>query len=57
MHDDPGMARVLHEGRIDHFVAVTDAGYNDIRTIFARTKAALIDEQRPSKSHYARMGQ
>jgi phosphonate transport system substrate-binding protein len=57
MHDDPGMARVLHEGRIDHFVAVTDAGYNDIRTIFARTKAALIDEQRQSKSQYARMGQ
>lgn len=57
MHDDPGMARVLHEGRIDHFVAVTDAGYNDIRTIAARTQAALIDEQRQSKSQYARMGQ
>jgi phosphonate transport system substrate-binding protein len=57
MHDDPGMARVLHEGRIDHFVAVTDAGYNDIRTIFARTQAALIYEQRQSKSQHARMGQ
>jgi phosphonate transport system substrate-binding protein len=57
MHDDPDMARVLHEGRIDHFVAVTDADYNDIRTIFARTQAALIDEQRQSKSQHARMGQ
>jgi len=57
MHDDPDMARALHEGRIDHFVAVTDANYNDIRTIFARTQAALIDEQGQSKSQHARMGQ
>jgi phosphonate transport system substrate-binding protein len=57
IHDDPDMARVLHEGRIDHFVAVTDANYNDIRTIFARTQAALIDEQGQSKSQHARMGQ
>jgi phosphonate transport system substrate-binding protein len=57
IHDDPDMARVLHEGKIDHFVAVTDADYNDIRTIFARTQAALIDEQGQSKSQHARMGQ
>ncbi len=57
MHDDPDMARALHEGRIDHFVAVTDANYNDIRTIFARTQAALIHEQRQSKGQHARMGQ
>ena len=57
IHDDPDMARVLHEGRIDHFVAVTDADYNDIRTIFARTQAALIHEQRQSKGQHARMGQ
>ena len=56
MHDDPDMARALHEGRIDHFVAVTDAGYNDIRSIFARTRAAIIDEQRQSKSQHAWMG-
>ncbi|HEX6479694.1 MAG TPA: PhnD/SsuA/transferrin family substrate-binding protein [Ktedonobacteraceae bacterium] len=43
MHDDPDMARVLHEGRIDHFVAVTDDSYNDIRTIFARTQVATIE--------------
>jgi len=57
MHDDPDMARVLHEGRIDHFVAVTDADYNDIRTIFARTQAATVDVQRQSKSQYTRMRQ
>jgi phosphonate transport system substrate-binding protein len=57
IHDDPDMARVLHEGRIDHFVAVMDADYNDIRTIFARTQAALIHEQRQSKGEHARMGQ
>jgi phosphonate transport system substrate-binding protein len=57
IYDDPDMARVLHEGRIDHFVAVTDADYNDIRTIFARTQAALIHEQRQSKGQHARMGQ
>jgi len=57
IHGDPDMARVLHEGRIDHFVAVTDADYNDIRTIFARTQAALIHEQRQSKGQHARMGQ
>jgi phosphonate transport system substrate-binding protein len=57
IHDDPDMARVLHEGKIDHFVAVTDADYNDIRTIFARTQAALIDKQGQSKSQHARMGQ
>ena len=41
MHDDPVAADGLHEGRIDHFVAVTDADYNDIRTIFARVQAAM----------------
>ena len=57
MRGDPDMARVLHQGRIDHFVAVTDADYNDIRSIFARTQAALISEQRQSKGQHARMGQ
>ncbi len=41
MHNDPGAADRLHEGRIDHFVAVTDADYNDIRAIFAQVQAAM----------------
>ena len=41
MHYDPDGARELHEGRIDHFVAVRDADYDDIRSIFARTEAAM----------------
>jgi phosphonate transport system substrate-binding protein len=57
MHDDPDMARALHEGRIDHFVAVTDGNYNDIRSIYARTQAALVDEQGQSKGQHVRMGQ
>ena len=57
MHEDPDMARVLHEGRIDHFVAVKDTDYNDIRSIFARTQAAIIDEQGQFKSQHARIGQ
>ena len=57
MHDDPDMARALHEGSIDHFVAVTDSDYNDIRGIYARTQAALVDEQGQSKGQHVRMGQ
>ncbi len=41
MHNDPDGARGLHEGRIDHFVAVTNADYDDIRSFFARTEAAM----------------
>jgi phosphonate transport system substrate-binding protein len=41
MHNDPGAASWLHQGRIDHFVAVTDADYNDIRTIFARVQVTM----------------
>ena len=41
MHNDADGARGLHEGRIDHFVAVTDADYDDIRAIFARTQDAM----------------
>jgi len=41
MHDDPVAADGLHEGRIDHFVAVSDADYDDIRAIFARVQAAM----------------
>lgn len=33
MHGDPAVARVLHAGGIDHFVAVTDADYDDVRAI------------------------
>lgn len=41
MDDDPDAADGLHEGRIDHFVAVTDADYDDIRKIFVRVQAAM----------------
>jgi phosphonate transport system substrate-binding protein len=41
MHNDPDGARGLHEGRIDHFVAVRDADYDDIRRMFARTRDAI----------------
>src|SRR5947209_15491302 len=35
MHDDPDGAERVEQGRIDQFVSVTDADYNDILTIFA----------------------
>jgi phosphonate transport system substrate-binding protein len=41
MHDDPIASNELHKGRIDHFATVTDADYNDIRTIFAQVQAAM----------------
>ena len=41
MHNNPDGARGLHTGRIDHFVSVRDADYDDIRGIFARTEAAM----------------
>jgi phosphonate transport system substrate-binding protein len=42
MHDDADGARSLHEGRIDHFVAVRDSDYDDIRAIFARTAESAL---------------
>jgi len=44
MHNDPDGARGLHEGRIDHFVAVRDGDYDDIRSIFARVRNAMKAE-------------
>lgn len=41
MHKDPNAADGLHEGRIDHFVAVSDTDYDDIRAIFARVQATM----------------
>ena len=38
MHGDPAVARVLHAGGIDHFVAVTDSDYNDVRAICERVQ-------------------
>ena len=35
MHRDPLAAQELHKGLIDHFVAVTDEHYDDIRHMFA----------------------
>jgi len=46
MHDGPDGARWLHEGRIDRFVTVTDADYDDIRAICARTEAVMKAERR-----------
>ena len=48
MHNDSDGARGLHEGRIDHFVAVKDADYDDIRSIFARTRDAMKAEMKGS---------
>ncbi len=45
MHNDADGALVLHEGRIDHFVAMRDSDYDDIRAIFARAQAAMQDEK------------
>jgi phosphonate transport system substrate-binding protein len=41
MHHDSDAALGLHEGRIDRFVPVTDADYDQIRNIFARVQAAM----------------
>jgi len=41
MHHDPDVACALHAGRIDHFVAVRDADYDDIRAIHVRTRDAI----------------
>lgn len=42
MHSDPAAADGLHTGRIDHFVAVTDADYDGIRRVFARVQFAML---------------
>jgi phosphonate transport system substrate-binding protein len=57
MHVDPDGARGLHEGRIDHFAAVTDADYDDIRSIFARVQPAMKAEQRKSRCLGTGIGQ
>lgn len=41
MHNDSAAADGLHEGQIDHFVAVVDADYDDIRAIFTRVQATM----------------
>jgi phosphonate transport system substrate-binding protein len=40
MHEDPAAADVLHCGFIDHFVAIQDADYDDIRRMLAACEQA-----------------
>jgi phosphonate transport system substrate-binding protein len=45
MHNDPAVVDGLHKGQIDHFVAMMDADYNDIRAIYTRVQAVMKVQQ------------
>ena len=42
MHEDPRAAKELNKGRIERFVPVCDADYDDLRAMFARVQRVAI---------------